>query len=278
MKSFLSAVIITAALLTHAASHGDEPDAQYIAELLMSAHLAKRPFPDILKINPSLSDAFLYDVQKRYIDLALERGAAIGGYKGGFIPKASIGGVLFASGMLRGSPVVDRRDFTDLLVEAEIGFRLCGPRTSAFSSVAELKRATCAVFPAIELPDAAVADLAALRADFAHLRRLLIPIDIAASHVLMGEPRTPAGLELDRLDVRVNMNDKEIGFRDGTQSTDDIWSRVLWVINEYVLANGYSITDEHIIIPGALTGLHPGLPGRYSVSYGALGTVDFEVR
>ena len=33
-----------------------------------------------------------------------------------------------------------------------------------------------------------------------------------------------------------------------------------------------------MIIPGALTGLHPGDPGHYLIDYAALGTIEFDVR
>lgn len=274
-RLMLCALTLLCASITHAA---ERADAAYIAQLLFAAHERAQPFPDIVRINPDLDEALLYDVQRRFVALRIAAGDGIGGYKGGFIPRAPIGGVLLASGHLTGTPVIDRERFQSLLVEAEIGFRLCAARTSPFADVAALRAATCAVFPAVELPDAAFEDLAALRADFAHLRRLLIPTNVAASHLLTGTERDPAGLDLDRLEVRVARNGKEIGARPGAASTDSIWQRVLWTVNEFVIANGYTLEPAHIVIPGALTGLHPGKPGHYSVDYGALGRVELEIR
>jgi len=256
----------------------DPPDAAYIARLLYAADERADCYPDILRINPGLDEPLLYQVQRHYIELRRAGGDEIGGYKGGFIPKGSIGAALWQRGIRHGDAVVDTKDFRNLLVEAEIGFRLCATLTERLPDVAALKAATCEVFPAIELPDAAFDDLAGLRADFPRLRRLLIPTNMGAAGVLIGQPLSQHGIDLDRLDVRVEHDGKQIGFRDGAQANDDIWSRVLWTINEYVIARGYDITPAHIIIPGALTGLHPGSPGRYTVSYGALGTVSFEIR
>ncbi|MGR9090221.1 MAG: hypothetical protein ACU85U_06540 [Gammaproteobacteria bacterium] len=271
----LFALTLLCATITHAAQRADSA---YIAQLLFTAHERAQPFPDILRINPGLDEALLYDVQRRFVALRLAAGDGIGGYKGGFIPRAPVGGVLFSSGHLTGAPVIQRDEFQSLLVEAEIGFRLCAPHTQAFADVESLRAATCAVFPAIELPDAAFEDLAALRADFAHLRRLLIPVNVAASHLLTGAELDPAGLDLDRLDVRVVHDGKALGARPGATSEDDIWQRVLWTVNEFVIANGYTLEPAHIVIPGALTGLHPGKPGHYSVDYGALGRLEFEIR
>lgn len=256
----------------------DTPDAQYIAELFVDAQKASTYFPDIIKINPGLDESLLYDIQRRFVALQVKAGSPIGGYKGGFIPKAPVGGVLFAQGILHGSPTIDRTNFQSLLVEAEIAFRLCQPLATPVADIATLKSITCGIYPAIELPDAAVADLAGLKQNFAHLRRLLIPTNMVVSHVLLGAGTKPGAIDLDRLDVKVELDGTQIGFRDGATSEDDIWARVLWVINDFVIANAYSITPDHVIIPGALTGLHPGNPGSYRVDYGALGTVEFTVR
>lgn len=260
------------------ADAAEQADTAYIAEVLHAAHANARPFPDIVRINPALDEAELYAIQQRFVALRLAAGDRIGGYKGGFIPRAPVGGVLFAGGHLTGTPLVRRERFQSLLVEAEIGFSLCEPRSAPFADTASLRAATCAAYPAVELPDAAFTDLAALRENFDHLRRLLIATNIAASHLLTGEARHPAGLDLDRLDVRVMHDGTEIGARPGADSEDDIWRRLLWTINEFVIAHGYTIAPDHIIIPGALTGLHPGKPGHYMVDYGALGRVEFDIR
>lgn len=256
----------------------DQPDLDYIAELLSNADRTHTPFLDILRINPILSERALYGIQKRFVALKRKQGATIAGYKGGFVPQAPIGGVLFKFGLLTGSPTIDRSNFQNLLVEAEIGFRLCHARLLPFKNIEELKQATCGVFPAIELPDAAFSNLGELRKDFSHLRRLLIPTNMASSHLLIGNSVSPLGIDLDRLDVRVTHNDTQLGFRDGRKSSDDIWLRVLWTVNRFVLQHGYRLEPEHIIIPGALTGLHPGKPGHYHIDYGSLGTVEFDVK
>lgn len=278
VKFSYATILLVLCAFGHLLHAGEEPDAQYVADLFLAAHQSRTPFPDILKINPALDETFLYDVQERYVALRVAAGSPIGGYKGGFIPQAPIGGVLFANGILRGSPTIDSRDYQGLLVEAEIAFRLCQPAATPLPGVDALKAAVCEIYPAIELPDAALGDLAELRKDFPHLRRLLIPTNVAASHLLLGTGHGPGDIDLDRLDVRVKLDGAEIGFRNGAESTDDIWARVLWTINEFILANGYELTPDHVIIPGALTGLHPGKPGTYSVDYGELGRVDFQVR
>ncbi len=278
MKYLLAPTLLVCSLCSQSTVAVETPDAQYIAELFLAAQKSVTHFPDVIRINPDMDESLLYDIQQRFVRLQLENGSTIGGYKGGFIPKSPIGGVLFADGILQGAPTIERANFQLLLVEAEIAFRLCQPLSTPLPNVAALKSLTCEIYPAIELPDAAVPDLGQLRNDFGHLRRLLIPTNMAVSHVLLGAGMKPGELDLDRLNVKLELDGEEFAYRDGATSTDDIWARVLWVINEFVLPNGYTISPDHFIIPGSLTGLHPGKPGNYRIDYGDLGTVEFTVR
>ncbi len=278
MKFLLAPTLLVCSLCSQSTVAIETPDAQYIAELFLAAQKSAMHFPDVIRINPDMGESLLYDIQRRFVQLQVENGSTIGGYKGGFIPQSPIGGVLFTDGILQGSPTIERANFQGLLVEAEIAFRLCQPLSTPLADVAVLKSLTCEIYPAIELPDAAVPDLAQLRNDFVHLRRLLIPTNMAVSHVLLGAGMKPGDLKLDRLNVKLELDGEEFAYRDGATSTDDIWSRVLWVINAFVLPNGYTISPDHFIIPGSLTGLHPGKPGNYRIDYGELGTVEFTVR
>ena len=278
MKRHLTTMLSVYCLVASTVHAADTADAQYIAELFFDAQSSSTHFPDVIRINPSLDESQLYDIQRRFVALQLKHGSSIGGYKGGFIPKAPVGGVLIAHGILHGAPTIDSADFQGLLVEAEIAFRLCHPVSTRVTGIATLKANTCGIYPAVELPDAAVANLDLLRQDFDHLRRLLIPTNVAVSHVLLGEGVESNSIDLDRLDVKVELDGAQIGFRDGATSTDNIWARLLWVINEFVIANGYTVTPHHVIIPGSLTGLHRGTPGSYRIDYGALGRVEFTVR
>ena len=278
MNRVLYCVLIISAMLSGAEAAPTTPDVDYIAALYASAKHERRPFPDIIRINPTLDDATLYAVQKRFNALTARGGVAVAGFKGGFIPRAPIGGVLFADGILTGKAVVARATFQHLLVEAEIGFRFCDRIEAPVPDIATLQAATCEVLPAVELPDAALEDLDTLRADLEHLRRILIPTNMAASHLLLGEPRKPESIvDINRIAVTVSHNGKPIGTRQEEPLGADIWSRVLWLINDYVIAEGYVVEPHHILIPGALTGLHDGKPGDYIIDYGPLGGVEFTI-
>lgn len=279
MKVHLASMLLFLGVLSSAVQAGGGPDLdpETVARTYLDARQSGLVFPDLFGNGQQFSDKMLYEVQRKFVELQLDQGLSIGGYKGGFIPKASVGGVLFAEGLLKGSPTLQRSQFQNLVVEAEIAFQFCGPVGQAFEDVATLKAQTCNVYPAVELPDAAVDNLEELLSDFVQLRQALIPINMAVAKVLLGEGKNPRDIDLDHLDVSVFHDGTRIGYRDGVASDDDIWSRVLWVVNDYILRRGYKLGSDHIIIPGALTGLHPSNTGQYRVDYGSLGAVEFRI-
>lgn len=252
-------------------------DVEYMVTLQREARAAHHAYPDFARIDPALDDAALYAVQDRFVARDLADGQAIGGFKGGFFPTAPIGGVLFQAGFLADGATIDPRDYVSLLIEAEIGFEFCAPVSTRLPDVAALKAVVCRLRPVVELPDAAVHDLDALKQDLPRLRRALIPNNVATRAVLAGAPVEAARVDLDGLDVVARQAGEVIGRR-AAAPRPDLWQAVLWIVNEYVLDHGYAVDVGHVIIPGNLTGLHHGGPGRYAFDFGVLGKLEFEVR
>jgi 2-keto-4-pentenoate hydratase len=255
MNVFTTILLATLSLSWQSLSANERLSADSMAEQYFAARSTLQTFPDLVGADEDFSDEFLY--------------------KGGLIPKLSVAGVLLAEGILQGSSTIERQDFRNLMVEAEIAFRMCKPVTEPLANVAALKLATCMVYPAIELPDAAVENLDELLKDIPRLRKALIPTNMLSANVLLGAGRNPAGIDLNSLPVRVSVDGKEIAYRSAEPPDGDIWARTLWVINDFILTNDYELTSKHIIIPGALTGIHPGNAGSYTIDYGALGEVSF---
>jgi 2-keto-4-pentenoate hydratase len=271
----LFATLIAGCFPTGADAAG--PDLDYMARLMTEAAEGHRPYPDLARVNPALDLDTLYDVQARYVRARLDRGERIGGFKGGFIPQHPIGGVLFAGGLRERPAEVRRRDFHSLLVEAEIAFELCAPVRAPLADVAALKAVVCRLRPAVELPDAALHDLAALRQDLPRLARALVPNDIATREVALGAAVDAATLDLAAVAVAVSHDDAVLGERAAGPANEALWEAVRWVVNEFALARGYAVEAGQIVMPGNLTGLHPGAAGRWRIDYGALGSVEFRV-
>lgn len=251
-------------------------DAEYFGSLLFNAQQRGEQLPDIYRIDADVDEDALYDIQKAYIAARISNGDEIGGYKGGFIPKAPVGGVLFGGKrVLQGKPSVNLNDFSLLVVEAEIGFKFCQAITAPVADITSLKKLVCEVMPVMEIADGAIADFGEVKKDFTHLRNTLISINVASSHTLVGAPAEPTTV-LSSLPVSMSHNNTEIGARDLT-STFDFWQNLLWVVNEYVLANDYQIKPGQFIITGNLTGIHAAQKGTYVADFGELGKLTLEV-
>ena len=81
MRFIRAAVLALPCIFAHPAYAADAPDPHYIAELFIAAQKTRTQFPDILKINPSLDEALLYNVQRRFVAMQVEAGSPIGGFK-----------------------------------------------------------------------------------------------------------------------------------------------------------------------------------------------------
>ena len=261
-------------LAVHAPSHA--LDAVYAADLMWQAKQRGDYLPDIYRLHPSLSETELYAIQRHYVGRHLaEPGAGIAGFKGGFIPAAPVGGVLYSQGLLRDPATVALADFTLLIVEAEIGFKFCSDVAEPLADVEALKRNVCGLLPVIEIADGAIADFAAVKRDFKHLRATLISMNVASSHILIGEQRS-TDIDIDTLAVTMTSDGVPIGQRDPTRPSN-LWRNTLWVVNDYVLRQGYRIAAQHIVIPGNLTGIHAAKAGEYAADFGELGKVTLHV-
>jgi 2-oxo-3-hexenedioate decarboxylase len=259
------------------AAHAADPDLDYIARLMREADAARTFYPDVTRINPALADEDLYAIQQRVVAARLAAGAHVGGYKGGLIAVAPIGGVLFAEGLRERPARVVRGDYRQLLIEAEVAFEFCTAVERPLADVAAVKAAVCRLRPAVELPDAALPDLDALKADLPRLARALIPNNMVTRDVALGEAVPVAAVELARLHVKVQHEGALLGERAPGAANEAMWEAVRWIVNDFALARGYRVAPGQIVIAGSLTGLHPGVPGHYVVDYGELGRLEFDV-
>jgi 2-keto-4-pentenoate hydratase len=94
--------------------------------------------------------------------------------------------------------------------------------------------------------------------------------------VLLSSPKPAAGIDVDRLPVTARADGAVLGTRDLAVPLD-LWRNVLWIVNDFAVKRGYPTETGFVVIPGNLTGIHAGRPGRYEVDYGPLGRVAFEV-
>ncbi len=275
LRHALAALIASTICATACAA--SSPDVDYMAALMRAAAAARSDYPELSRINPALDIETLYAVQARFVAAQLADGARIGGYKGGLVPVAPVGGVLLTAGLLEAPARVARADYRRLLIEAELAFEICTPVTAPLIDVAAAQAAVCRLRPAIDLPDAALDDLDALKTDPPRLARALIPNNMTTRAVALGAALPAAGLDLRTISVETRRDGVLLGERRPGAANDAMWEAVRWIVNEYALKRGYRVEAGHLVMPGNLTGLHAGEPGHWRIDYGALGSVAFEV-
>jgi 2-keto-4-pentenoate hydratase len=129
----------------------------------------------------------------------------------------------------------------------------------------------------MEVADGALADFGKIKADLKHLRNALLPVNVAFAHVLLGQPLPAQSIDPAQIAVSMALNGRVIGERK-LDPPIDLWANVLWIVNHFILEQGYTIARGQVIIPGNLTGIHVGEAGRYEADFGALGSVELEVQ
>jgi 2-keto-4-pentenoate hydratase len=250
-----------------------------MANTLIKADTEKQPIPLLSKTEPNLDAKTAYDVQKVYVQWRLAKDK-VAGVKGGLTTEAAqkrfgltspVTGILYASGKLEGSPVVDRTAFRVLMIETEIGFVIGQSIDQTLRDVQELQQKVSAVMPAIELPDFGFADMKAMKG-----------VDVIAANCVVakfiaGATRPHQGVNLNEITVTLHYNGQALYQVKGEEAMGDQWKAALWLINS-VVEQGYRIEPGHIIITGSLGKMVPGKPGQYVADYGDFGKILFEIK
>lgn len=277
MKSIKVVIVFLAAVLLCSIATAAPGE---LAFQLIQAEFDHQPIPILTKTEPGLTNEGAYTVQKDYVAMKLAGGDAIAGYKGGltaggvqkrFGMSAPVTGVLFASGMLKGSPVLERKGFGALMLETEIAMELGTSVTETLPDIASLRRVIRSVGPAIEVPDLGFADMKALKAPD------LIAANVSARQYIIGAGVAPENFDLNQIRVVLYHNGTAINSGPGSDALGDQWNAALWLVNSMV-EQGYKIEKGSILLTGALGAMLPGKPGNYIADYGPFGRIEFEVR
>jgi len=239
-----------------------------IAAELETAARDRRPIPQISAAHPGLTPADAYAIQQRIVAGRLADGARIVGWKIGLTSLAmqqQLGvdqpdyGPILDRWLVPSGDIVATADLIAPRVEAEIAFILAEPLRGPGVTTTDVRRATLAVAPAIEVIDSRIADWKLTLVDTV--------ADLASSaRVVLGDQRTL----IDDLDLRlvgvVFEQDGEVAATGaGAACLGDPLAAVAWAANT-LGALGVTLEAGHIIMPGAL---HASLPARAGASFRA---------
>jgi 2-keto-4-pentenoate hydratase len=250
-----------------------------MANSLIKAIVEKQPTPVLSEFEPNLDPKTAYEVQKVYVQWRLAKDR-VAGYKAALTTENAqkmfglnfpLTGILYDSGKLEGSPIVDRTVLRALLIETEIGFVIAQSISQPLQSVQELQQKVSGVMPVVELPGSGFADTKVVKGVD------LIATNVGAAQFIVGMSRLHEGVNLNQVNVTLFYNGQALYQGKGVEALGDQWKAALWIVNS-VLEQGYKVEPGHILITGALGKMVPGKLGQYVADYGDFGNISFEVK
>lgn len=242
---------------------------------LFEAEAERRPIPPISIGRHWLGAAEAYRIQQEIVRRHLAVGHRIVGWKVGLtsaamqrqlgVDQPDYGPIL--SGFL----VADRGEIrvADLIaprIEAEIAFILRAPLRGPGVTVDDVRRATEAVAPALEVIDSRIEDWKLTLVDTV--------ADLASSaRIVLGGPVPLDDLDLAAVHVRLERDGDTVSTGIGGAALGDPAAAVAWAANK-LAEFGATMEAGHVIMPGALHSSVPVAAGEaYTAVFDELGSV-----
>lgn len=277
MRKQLMVFTVAGAITLTACRHVDP--VELMASRLITAHIGERPIPVLSTRHPAIELDAAYAVQRAYTRYRLKSDKTAG-FKAGLTSEAGqnrfgvdgpVAGMLFASGRLTGSPLIDSGTFWKPMIEVEIGFRVGKAIRRPMRDVTELRNHLADVMPVIEFPDLGFTEMAFLTgAD-------IIAANVCASHFLVGAAQRADMVDLDAVTVVLLRDGDNINHGRATDAGGGQWEAARWLVNT-VVAQGHRIKKGQILITGALGRMLPARPGSYVADFGEIGLIQFKIK
>jgi 2-keto-4-pentenoate hydratase len=258
-------------------------DIDELVATLLENHNGAQPYPLPSQAIAGLDVSRAYVVQKAYVAARLRTGT-IGGFKAALTAEPAqqafglampVTGVLFDSGLIANGAQIEKRDFHSLLLETELGYRLTQTLSEPVASTAALREIVGAAFPMVELADPGFGAGKATGEDLVAAN--------AASARYLGEPGGETGAragwadkDLNSVQVRFTRDGETLHDASATDVMGDQWQALLWLVNQ-IVAQGYVIKPDHVLMTGSIGRMHPGVVGNYEADYGNFGKLTFEI-
>lgn len=241
---------------------------------LLQAYENNEPIPN-LGHESSIDMSSAYEIQAAYVKLRLTKDA-VAGFKAGLTnseSQASFGinrpifGVLLKSGNFSNMPTISLKKYHHLMVETEIGFITKKPIKQTVNSVTELKSYIGQVVPVIELPDVGFA-----------MRSFTAPELIAgntgSTGYIIHQGIDLYNEDINSLTVSLLYNDVIVNQGQGEDAMGDQWEALRWLVNQ-VIAHGWTIEKDNLLITGALGDIISAKPGTYRAQFNDGAQIEF---
>jgi len=277
MKKVFFLCLILSVILFMAASPALSASLDDAAQKIDSAFEAKKPHPLVSQEIEGLTVDQAYEIQEKLLEIRLNKGEEIFGYKAGLTSAPSqkkfgvnepARGILFKS-MLQWPGTMYQKNFARMFIETEIGFRFGKDIAEPVEDIESLKKAVAIVFPAIELPDLSFTDMKQIKGTD------IIAANVVVRKVLIGN--AVVAKDLNAVSVKLFHDGQEITSGLGKNALGDQWEALKWVVNN-VLSRGGEVKAGYVVITGCVSKLLPAKPGKYVADYGDFGKIEFEVK
>jgi len=247
----------------------------YITEL-KELHTKEHAYPLLSTKYPSITIPMAYGIQKQWVGYLLSQNSKVG-YKAGltssesqkkFKTNAPIFGVLAPKKQYQNFAIIPKKDFHNLYIEAELGFRFKRSIKKPIESDYILKSLIkeCVV----------VAELADIRLKTPSQAQLsdIIAINSAAASLVIGDA-IPLS-RIDDLSIELLHNKSSQFKANANDILDGQLAALKWLINA-TLEKGYSISKDDLFITGALGDMLAAKKGRYVINYGDQASLLFDI-
>lgn len=254
-------------------------DVETMAKRVYDANFNNSPLPVLSKLNPDLTVASAYGVQKAYVKRMLLNDQIIG-FKAGltsertqdrFGVKGPVSGVLFASGNRETELGVDLEADKQLMLEAEIGFVVGKLIDRPITNISKFKERIRAVVPAIEIPNLRFDSMDELKGGD------IIANNVSAYAYILGETEKLTKNGLKNISLIIRKDGEVINKGMGSDVLGDPWQAAMWLVNN-TLSQGWVLEPGHILLTGAIGKILPAIRGKYAVDFDEIGRISFEVR
>lgn len=216
-----------------------------------------------------------YELQRAYVANWQTRDT-VGGFKAAvtappmqkaFGLAGPVTSVLFARGERNNGDTISLSVYRTLLIETELSYQLRDTISTPLTSLDEVRGLVARCAPAFELADPGFGAVKFTGED-------LVASNIACNGWLAGDAIDCQ--DLDAIQVTLQRDGEVLHDASAGSVMDGQWPALMWLINQTV-AQGYTITPDHILLTGAIGGAHPGQPGDYTADYSDVGRISFRL-
>ncbi|WP_223669944.1 2-keto-4-pentenoate hydratase [Kangiella shandongensis] len=168
-------------------------------------------------------------------------------------------GALFYSGLSRDRAAYALNNYHDLRLEVELGFVLSKPITRPITED-QLPHYIKAMIPVVELPNLRFARKEEMTA------LTLVTSNVGSNQFIIGRafPFDPS--RINQAEATLVKNGKELTRGQATDAMGDQKEALVWMINR-LIAVGYRLEANHLLITGALGTMLPAQRGQYEARF-----------